>query len=307
VSRLLRTAAGLGGLALALPAAAAAHGKPVPVSQLSTAWRLDPVVLGLAALALVLFAQAFVRLRRRGRTDHASWGRAALFVAAVATATLPLVSPLDAVGDQYLMSVHMLQHVLIGDLALALALLAVRGPLGLFLLPPFVLRPLGRARPVRAAVGFLLRPSVAVVAWVLAMGLWHIPSAYDYALTHRNVHNLEHLSFVVAGTLVWAQLIDPARRGRLGIVQRLGFAGLLFALGTVLSDVLIFSFHPLYPAYADQGVRLFGISPLRDQQLAGLVMMSEQLLTLGICAGLLLRAQARRRPARVPRAAQART
>lgn len=305
--RLLWTAAALTAAALALPAAAAAHGRPIPVSQLSTAWRLDPVVLALAALSLVLFTQAFVRLRRRGRTDHAPWTRVPLFVGAVALATLPIVSPLDAVGDQYLISAHMLQHVLIGDAALALALIALRGPLVLFLIPPFALRPLGRARPVRAGLGFLLRPWVAITAWVLAMGLWHLPPVYDYALTHRNVHNLEHLSFVVVAALVWSQLVDPARQGRLSVAQRLGFAGLLFVLGTVLADVLIFSFRPLYPAYATQPVRLFGISPLRDQQLAGLVMMGEQLLVLGLCAAVLLRALARRRPARAPRAAEART
>jgi cytochrome c oxidase assembly factor CtaG len=227
----------------------------------------------------------------------------------VALLTLALVSPLDAVGDQYLMSAHMLQHVLIGDAALALGLLALRGPLGLFLLPPFVLRPLGHSRPARAALAFVLRPSVAIAAWVLAMGLWHVPRAYDYAVGHDGAHKLEHLSFVVAGTLVWAQLIDPARRGRLGLAQRIGFAGLLFALGTALADTLIFSFHPLYPTYAQQGVRLWGISPLRDQQLAGLVMMGEQLVALGICVALLLRALVHRRPAAAPRggAAQART
>src|SRR5262249_25385892 len=154
--------------ALAFPAAAAAH-TPVPTSQLDGAWRLDPVPLALAALSLALFAQAFVRLRRRGRTDHAPWSRAALFVAAVAIGTLALVSPLDATGEQYLISAHMLQHVLIADAAVALALVAVRGPLVLFLLPPAVLRPLGRSRAVRGGLGWLLRPSVALAVWVAVM------------------------------------------------------------------------------------------------------------------------------------------
>jgi cytochrome c oxidase assembly factor CtaG len=201
----------------------------------------------------------------------------------------------------------MLQHVLIGDAAVALALVAVRGPLVLFLLPPLVLRPLGRSRGVRATLGLLFRPAVALAAWAVVIAAWHVPAVYDYALSHRTVHDLEHLSFVVVGVLVWTQLIDPARRGHLSPVQRLGYAGLLFALGMVLADVMIFSFHPLYPAYAHQQVRLWGVSPLRDQQLAGLVMTLEQLLTLGICAAILLRLVARRRPTPAPRPVQART
>jgi hypothetical protein len=107
----------------------------VPVSQLGSAWDpAPPVVLG-AGLALLLFMQAFVRLRRRGRADHADWSRPALFLLAVSIGMLALVSPLDAVGDSYLLSGHMLQHVLIGDAAPALALVALRGPLLFFLLP----------------------------------------------------------------------------------------------------------------------------------------------------------------------------
>jgi cytochrome c oxidase assembly factor CtaG len=231
-----------------------------------------------------------------------------MFVAAVAVGTLALVSPLDAVGDDYLLSAHMLQHVLIGDVAPALALVAVRGPLVLILLPPFVLGPLARATPVRRTFGFLIRPRVSLAVWALALGLWHIPAAYDYALTHQTAHDLEHLSFVVAGTLVWAQLVDPARRGELTPAQRLGFAGLLFALGTILADVLIFSFHSLYPSYAAQDERLWGLSPVRDQQLAGIVMMVEQLVVLGLFVALTLRGYMRERARSAPAgAAEART
>ena len=97
--------------------------------------RAPPAVLFGAALALLLFAQAFLRLRRRG-PDLAPWSRALLFAAGLALLVLPLVSPLDHLGDEDLLSAHMLQHVLIGDAAPALLLVAVRGPLLFFLLPP---------------------------------------------------------------------------------------------------------------------------------------------------------------------------
>jgi cytochrome c oxidase assembly factor CtaG len=121
---------------------------------------------------------------------------------------------------------------------------------------------------------------------------WHIPAAYDYTLGHQAVHDLEHLSFILAGLLVWMQIIDPARRRRLGLSQRIGYMVALVAGGAVLAEALVFSSGPLYPAYA-QGERLFGISPLRDQQWAGVVMIAEQLGSLGLCAGFLPHAHLR--------------
>ena len=179
-------------------------------------WEAPPAVLALAAVVLALFAQAFLRLRRRGRADLAGWDRAAVFFAAVAIGTLALVSPLDEIGEEYLLSAHMLQHVLVGDVAPALALVALRGPLAFFFLPPGVVGPLARS-PLRRAASFLGRPSVAFVAWALAIGVWHVPRLYDYALTHQAVHDVEHATFVLGGVLVWSVLADPARRPHLPV------------------------------------------------------------------------------------------
>ncbi len=272
---------------------------------LSSPWQLAPLVVAPAAVAAVCFFQGFVRLRRRGRHDHASWGRAALFTLGLATAVLPLVSPLDELGDRFLLSAHMLQHVLIGDAAPALLLVSLRGPLLFFAFPEPLLRLLGRSASIRRAAAWLARPRVAVLAWAAAYGGWHIPAAYDYAARHQAVHDLEHASFVVAGLLVWSLLVDPARQGRLSRGQRLGTLAALFAIGTVIADVLIFSLHPLYPVYASEPQRVFALSPLRDQQLAGLVMMVEQLLSLGTCAAILLLPELRRRQARPAVARQA--
>jgi putative membrane protein len=128
---------------------------------------------------------------------------------------------------------------------------------------------------------------------------WHVPAAYDYALSHQTVHDLEHLSFMLAGFLVWMQIIDPARRRRLRVSQRFGYMIGLVAGGAALAAMLAFSSNPLYPFYAAQDERLFGVSPLRDQQLAGVVMIAEQLVSLALCAGFLLAAHLR--PARTPR------
>ena len=124
-------------------------------------WTAEPLVLALAAVAAAFFAQGFLRLRRRGRADHAPWTRAALFAAGLALLVLPLVSPLDALGDRYLLSAHMLQHVLIADVGARAVLVALRGPLLFFAVPdrapPRV--PATRAS-LRRFAAWLLRPGV---------------------------------------------------------------------------------------------------------------------------------------------------
>jgi putative membrane protein len=278
-----------------------AHGDLVPTSELGSAWETPPAVLAGAGLALVLFGQAWIRLRRRGRSDLAGIDRAVLFVAGVTLGTLALVSPLDPIGEEYLLSAHMLEHVLIGDAAVALAIVAIRGPLTFFLLPSFVLRPLARVGPLRSFLRFLLRPKVSLGVWAAVMAGWHYPAAYDYVLTHQVVHDLQHVTFVVAGILVWTQLVDPARRAELRRTGRIALAVTLFACGQILADVLVFSFDPLYPAYAAPDEQLLGLSPLGDQALAGIVMMAEQAVTLGTCVALLVVASHREVVAREAR------
>ena len=211
-----------------------------------------------------------------------------LFLLALAIGSLALLSPLDAAGEHYLLSAHMLQHVVIADAAPALALVALRGPLVFFLLPGAVLGALARLRPLRRVLSWLLRPAVSVAAWMAVIACWHVPSLYDVTLRNKGVHYLEHALFVVVGVLVWTQIVDPARRGEPTIPRRLVIAVCLFAAGQILAYVYIFSFHALYPAYAHQDHRVFGWSAVRDQQLAGVVMMVEQLLTLGTASAVLL-------------------
>src|SRR5205085_3173453 len=147
------------------------------------------------------------------------------------------------VGDDYLLSAHMLQHVLVGDVSPVLLLLAVRGPLIAFVLPVAVGRLLARVErlPVWASL----------LAWAAVIGAWHVPAAYDYALAHPLAHDFEHLTFAAIGFFVWTQLLDPARRRRLSTAQKLAFAGCLFAFGQLLSDVLFLA-QPLYAPYAAQ-------------------------------------------------------
>jgi putative membrane protein len=256
--------------------------RDVPASAIAGAWHLGPAPVAFAVVAAALFVSAFARVRRR-EPELAPWTRAALFACGLVVMLGPLVSPLNRAGERYLLSAHMLEHVLLADAGAALLVLSVRGPIAATLLP------WPAPAPLRAAAAFLMRPPVTIAVWAVGVSVWHIPALYDRALSHQALHDLEHLSFVLVGLLAWIQLIDPTGSGRLGIPGRLAFTVAMFFAGQLLSDALVFSFHAYYPAYAGRPGRLLGLSPLTDQRLAGIVMALEQLVSLGICFVLLLR------------------
>ncbi|MEO5633226.1 cytochrome c oxidase assembly protein [Gaiella sp.] len=258
------------------------------------AWSFQPVVIGGGLVAIAFFLHGWTRLRRR-RADLAPWTRIPLFVAGVVITVIAIVSPIDRIGESYLQSAHMLQHVLIADLGIALTIVAVRGPLTVFFLPRDLLVPLARMQWLRRTLRFLLRPGVSYGVWVIALLAWHVPQFYEAALHLWLWHDLMHLSFILGGILVWTQIIDPSRHERLTLGERLGFTALVFWTGQILAYVILFDYRPLFPSYADQPVRLLGLSPLTDQKVAGLVMMVEQVLTVGLAFVLLLRANQRRR------------
>ena len=244
---------------------------------------------GIVSLAFAMVAlplRATLRLRRRRRV--LLWNRAAL--AGLASAiTLAALLGLDGPADSML-SAHMLQHMLIGDLAPLLLVLAVRGPLLAQLLPRSAVRVARRLR-LHHVPAFATRPAVAFATWAGALAVWHIPAAYDRALESEPLHAFEHATFLLAGLLVWAALLDPARRGTLAGWRRFGYALALLAASGVLANTLILSYDPLYPSYADATSRPLGLTPVGDQDLAALVMMLEQLATVGTFAVLSARRQ----------------
>lgn len=265
---------------------------------METTWTLDPFALAFAAVALALYAQAFARLRARSGATHADAWRAVLFTAGVVVSLLGLVSPVDAVGEDQLLAAHMLQHLLLGDLGPLLIVLGLRGPLSVFMLPPSLLRAVART-PLRALVGFLLRPVVSFAFWLAAFVGWHVPAVYDAALTHPALHVVEHVCFAIGGLLAWTQIIDPARRRRLSVGQRALFAFGMLAVSSVLAEVMVAT-HPLYPYYVHVENRPFGWSAGQDQSRAALLMMAEQIATLGAAMAFLVRAHVERVAPEVP-------
>jgi cytochrome c oxidase assembly factor CtaG len=185
-----------------------------------------------------------------------------------------------AIGERELFSAHMLQHVVIGDLAPLCLLGGLTGPM---------LRPLLSLRPVERLRAFA-NPAVALPLWALNLYLWHVPFLYEAAVRHSAVHALEHVSFFAAGIVVWLPVLEtlPAPEW-FGTGPKLGYIAVVRLVETLLGNVFVWSGTVFYGVY-DRGDELWGISPLQDQNLAGAVMMIEgSLVTIVALSWLFLR------------------
>ena len=159
-------------------------------------WTFDPLQLAPLALASLAYARRARTLRARG--TPVARARVVSFSLFVLLAFLALASPVHELGEERLFSAHMLQHVVLGDLAPLAFVIGLTGP---------ILRPV-IALPVVERLRALAHPLVALPVWALNLFLWHIPYLYEAALHHDSVHALQHLLFVTCGALMWAPVIE---------------------------------------------------------------------------------------------------
>ena len=235
-------------------------------------WSPEPTVLvGVAALA-ILYLMAWRRGRATGSPHRPGYGRLALWFAGLLAILVALVSPIDALGDQLLV-MHMVQHILLLDIAPILLILSLNKVL---------LRPVTRRlHSIERRAGYLAHPAFAVLAYAGFMWAWHIPVMYDEALRNSGVHAFEHICFSAAGGLYWWHLLSPIRsRMRLGGLGPIGYMVSTKLLVGVLGVALTFAPTSIYPFYQHHP-HYWGLSPAEDQSMAGLVMAIEQSIVMG--------------------------
>jgi putative membrane protein len=241
-------------------------------------WNLEPLQLAPTVIVAVLYARRVQTLAARG-TPVPLWRRL-VFWTGIALVLLALVSPIDEVGETDFFFVHMLQHVLLGDLA---PLCFVAGLTGPVLRPVLALRGVDRLR-------VLAHPLVALPVWAVNLYVWHIPGLYQAALEHSTVHALEHFMFFTCGALMWSPVVEtlPAPAW-FGTGMKLGYIAAVRLIETILGNVFIWSTSAFYSWY-ERGEPRWGISAVQDQNLAGVVMMAEGgIVTIAALAWLFLR------------------
>jgi len=194
---------------------------------------------------------------------HASRGRVAAFLAGQVLILLAFVTPLQAMALHYLLAAHLLQNVVLAEWAPALCVLG---------LPPALAAVLARTRTIRV----LTNPLVALPLWLGTYFAWHVPIAYDTALEHPTwMLHLEHLCYFVTGCLLWWPVVHAAPR-RLHDSAKAVYLFAAFVLASPLGLLLALLPRPVFDFYARAPERLWGLSRLADQQLAGITMAAEQ-------------------------------
>ncbi len=229
-----------------------------------SAWSLDPDGFVTAGGLAVLYAVAV-------HVFPAPRWRVFVFGAGVATVFFTRVTPLATIANHYLLSAHLLQNISIAEWAPALLVLG---------LPPDLAAFLTRS----AAARTLTKPTVALPLWLGTYVVWHLPWIYDAALEHpRTLLHLEHLCYLAAGILFWWPVFQQAPH-RLSSGAKSVYLAAAFVFASPLGLVLSLLGQPIYSFY-EHAPRLWGISALGDQRIAGVSMtVAEAIVFAGLLA-----------------------
>jgi putative membrane protein len=242
-----------------------------------TSWTFDPIQLASLALLGFLYFRRVRTLDERG-TSVARW-RKWCFGGGLFLLFFVLVSPVDALGEEQFLFMHMIQHIVIGDLAPLLIVAGLTGP---------ILRPV-LALPVIGRLRVLGHPLVALPLWAFNLYIWHLPYLYEAALHHDVVHALQHTLFFFCGALFWAAVLEPLPGPSwFGSGAKLLYIVVARLVGMVLANVMLWSSSVWYSTY-DHAAR-WGITPSSDQGIAGSTMMIvDSIVTICAIAWLFLK------------------
>ena len=207
------------------------------------------------------------------------------FYAGLITLFFSLNGPLHDLSDSFLFSAHMVQHFM---LTLVVAPLLILGT------PGQMLRPALRVRGVTPLARWLTKPTHTFSLFVVVFAGWHIPALYNYALEHHPVHIVEHLMFLVTAVLMWWPILSPMPElPRLSYPGQMLYLFLLTLPMTIVAIYITMATTVLYPFYAS-APRIWGITPMNDQLLGGLIMwIPGGLFFYGIISVVFLRWQQR--------------
>ena len=221
--------------------------------------------------AAFLYGRAVHVLAARGYSVPRA--QIAAFAGGWSLIAIALLSPVDPLSEE-LLSAHMAQHLLIADLAAPLVLIGIRTPVLVFLLPRPALVALARRRRLRAAFRFVRQPIVAIAVFIVVLYGWHIVPMFEGALRSDALHAVQHQSFIAISLLVWWAALEPKRRRLRGELWKAGHILGVRLISMMLGMAFIATRSPLYDGFYRDSATEYGLKPLHDQQLAGGMMVS---------------------------------
>lgn len=254
-----------------------------------SAWHFDLPVVIPALLLGFFYARGLYRWRERNRQHP--WWRTALYYLGLSTLVLSIVSPIDSLGSHHF-SMHMVQHELIMLVGVPLILLGAPTTPVLRGMPKWlrlgVVAGLAGDSVVRFVWRFLTQPLIALTLYTVVLIAWHmVPGWYDAAVRHEGIHFLQHFTFAGTAFLFWWNVIDPAPlQSSMGFLVRMLYVVAAGTAQSVVAAMLTLGDRVIYDVYLEARP-IFGISPLADQELGGLIMwIPGQMLHL-VAIGLL--------------------
>jgi len=243
-------------------------------------WEIEVIAALVLTAATWLYIDGYRRARRRSAALGA--GHWVPYMAGILVVAIALFSPLDEIGDSWLLSAHMFQHVLLGDVAPALIVLGLRAPLLPLGLPRRALASVAPGGRFGRIIGTLTSPWVAIPLWVAATWIWAIPVVFDYTAQHQLLHDFEHLTLFYTGLALWWLIVDPLPRARMRPNgERLAILGGTRVAAAAVCLPLTWLSRVEYPLYAS-APRAYGLSAIADQNLAGASMCFVEFLVFGI-------------------------
>jgi cytochrome c oxidase assembly factor CtaG/cytochrome c2 len=236
-------------------------------------WNWEVWILVCLGLAVFGYLCGLRRLHAHARSRIFGVLRIVSFAAGIVTLFVALISPLDALDDQ-LFSAHMVQHLLLMMVAAPLLVWSRPAMAFLWAFPISARRVIGRlwiGGGLHRGVQALMSPLVVWMLCSMVLWFWHLPGPYGWALDNEGVHTVEHFCFFITALMFWSLVIEPFGRRRLDYGSTLIFVATLGVQNGLLGALLTLAGHPFYPAHFDTTVP-WGLTPLEDQQLAGIIM-----------------------------------
>lgn len=244
------------------------------------AWSFEAAPTVVLIAASLIYVDVYRRASRR--SDALGIGHWLPYASGIAMVALALFSPIEKIGDSWLLSMHMLQHVLLADVAPALIVVGLRSPLLPLGLPREALISIAPGGRLGRAVAVLTSPWLLLPVWLAVTWLWVIPSIFDYSAQHPFVHSLEHATLFYSGLGLWWLVVDPLPRSRLRPnLARLTILGFSRIAAAFVAVPLMWVSKVGYPLYA-LAPRGFGLTAVEDQRLAGGIMCFVEMLVFGI-------------------------
>jgi cytochrome c oxidase assembly factor CtaG len=229
----------------------------------TSGWEFHPSVVAGCLLLLAAYLVA-VRFRVNRITFFFGSGVMVMFLA--------LVSPLDSLGDDYLFSAHMAQHILVDMVVPPLFVLGIPAGMAAAML---------RFPPAAWAERILGKPVVAWTLGIATLWIWHLPYLYNATLENKGIHIFEHLTFLVTGTIFWWPVFSPLPERRMTPLGSMIYLSLGAIANALLGIIFTISATPFYSGYANPKDELgalslirdtWGLSQIADQQLGGAFM-----------------------------------